>query len=579
MTGRRAAWLLGAALMALPAAAQQPAAPAQRPNIVLVIADDWGFSDPGSFGSEIATPTIDALARRGTRFANFHVAGSCSPTRAMLLTGVNSHRAGLGNMPETIPPDHVGQPGYNAVLAPGVTTLAQRLKRAGYATLYAGKWHLGHAPSDLPTARGWDHALALSQSGADNWENKPNRLLYERAEWTRDGRTAVLPRQFYSSRLLVDEAIAQVKGAGARPFFLTIGFLANHIPVQAPDADIAAYRGRYDGGWTALRAARAAGVVRAGLLPATRRVAMPSTRNWQGLTGDERARWAGAMEAYGAMATAMDRELGRLVAHLQASGQADNTVFVFVSDNGAEATNPEATWFTTLNARLQYDLAADHQGRPGSFTYIGASWASAAVSPLKGYKFSASEGGVRVPFIISLPPAMRQARGAVAAAPAHAVDLAPTLLDAAGVADRTGLEGRSLLPALADPTASIHGDQQAIGYELSGNAVLYQGRFKLVKNLPPYGDGGWHLYDIVNDPAETRDLAQQEPVRFAAMQDEWGNWAAREHVLPMPPGYNAPDQIQANATRNLLPGRLAPMLASLLFLMLGRWTGRRWRRA
>ena len=572
---RLAALLLASALVPVPAMADVP----PRPNIVLIIADDWGYSDPGSYGGEIVTPNIDTLAQQGTRFANFHVSASCSPTRAMLLTGVNAHKAGLGNMPETIPPQHQGKPGYNAVLAPGVTTLAQRLKAAGYATLYAGKWHLGHDAADLPTARGWDRALALSQSGADNWENKPNRLLYERADWTRDGKTARLPRRFYSSTLIVDEAIAQIDSVDrSRPFFATLGFLANHIPLQASDADIARYKGRYDAGWTALRSARAAGVARAGLLPPITPATMDSTRDWKALPPQERMRWARAMEVYGGMATAMDREVGRLVAHLKAIGQYDNTLFVFVSDNGAEGTNPEANRFTTFNAHLQYDMAPERQGQPGTLTYIGASWASAAASPLKGYKFSAWEGGVRVPFIIRLPPALPQARGAVVAAPAHAVDLAPTLLGLAGVAAPAGLEGRSLLPALIDPAATIHPEDEAIGYELSGNAVLWQGRWKLVKNLPPYGDGRWHLFDIMADPGETRDLAAVDSARFAAMQAGWAKWARANQVLPMPAGYSAPAQIQANATRDLLPGRVAPLVATLWLLALGLWTGRRWRR-
>jgi arylsulfatase A-like enzyme len=301
-------------------------------------------------------------------------------------------------------------------------------------------------------------------------------------------------------------------------------------------------------------------------------------RDWQALAPGQRARWARAMEVYGAMATAMDREVGRLVAHLKARGLYDNTVFVFVSDNGAEATNPEANRFTTFNAHLQYDMAPGRQGQPGTLTYIGASWASAASSPLRGYKFSAWEGGVRVPFIVTLPPALQQARGRVAPAVAHAVDLAPTLLDLASVTGRAGLEGRSLLPALADPAATIHPEAEAIGYELSGNAVLYQGPWKLVKNLPPYGDGRWHLFDIMADPGETRDLAAARPARFAAMQAAWQRWARANRVLPMPPGYSAPRQIQANATRDLLPGRVAPILASLWLLAVGLWTGRRWRR-
>jgi arylsulfatase/uncharacterized sulfatase len=570
---RALAILLASSAFTAPTAAQVTLA---RPNIVLIIADDWGYSDPGSYGSEIATPNIDALARNGTRFANFHVAASCSPTRAMLLTGVNAHKAGLGNMPETIPPQHQGAPGYNAVLAPGVTTLAQRLRRAGYATLYAGKWHLGHDAADLPTARGWDHALALSQSGADNWENKPNRLLYERADWTRDGKTAKLPRRFYSSTLIVDEAIAQIDGVQGKPFFATLGFLANHIPVQASAADIAPYRGRYAAGWTALRQARAAGVAQAGLLPQVTPATMDSTRDWQTLAPAERARWARAMAVYGGMATAMDREVGRLVAHLKTSGKYDNTLFVFVSDNGAEATNPEGNRFTSFNTHLQYDMTPDRQGQPGTLTYIGASWASAAASPLRGYKFSAWEGGVRVPFIIALPPAMQQARAAVVPAAAHAVDLAPTLLAAAGVPAEDGLEGRSLLPALADPAAAIHAEDEAIGYELSGNAVLYRGDHKLVKNLPPYGDGRWHLFDIMADPGETRDLAGSDPARFTAMQAAWAAWAKANQVLAMPAGYSAPAQIEANATRDLLPGRVAPLVATLWLLLAGVWAGRRW---
>jgi arylsulfatase A-like enzyme len=189
----------------------------------------------------------------------------------MLLTGVNAHKAGLGNMPETIPPQHRGPARLQRRAGTWRHHAGAAAEGAGYATLYAGKWHLGHDAADLPTARGWDRALALSQSGADNWENKPNRLLYERADWTRDGKTARLPRRFYSSTLIVDEAIAQIDGVKGKPFFATLGFLANHIPVQASDADIARYKGRYDAGWTALRRPARQGRGAAGLLPAAPR--------------------------------------------------------------------------------------------------------------------------------------------------------------------------------------------------------------------------------------------------------------------------------------------------------------------
>lgn len=254
-----AAVLAALALLNLPTPGAK-AAPAPRPNIVILLADDWGFSDIGAFGSEIATPNIDALAARGVRFSNFHVAGSCSPTRAMLQTGVNSHRAGLGNMPETIPPEHQGKPGYDAQLNNRVVTIADQLRAGGYRTYLTGKWHLGHAPESLPTARGYDRALALAQSGADNFEDKPNLLIYDQTDWSEDGKPAKLPARFYSSTLIVDTMIRYIDSGNAsgKPFLASVNFLANHIPIQAPDADIAAYARRYTAGWTALRHQRRA---------------------------------------------------------------------------------------------------------------------------------------------------------------------------------------------------------------------------------------------------------------------------------------------------------------------------------
>lgn len=551
-----------------------------RPNIVLLVADDWGFTDVGAFGSEIATPHIDALARDGVRFSNFHVSGSCAPTRAMLQTGASSHRAGFGNMPETIPPAHRGRPGYENHLTQRVTTLAERLRGAGYRTFFTGKWHLGHTPDSLPTARGYDHALALSQSGADNFENKPNLLLYDRADWTEDGRPAALPTRFYSSRLIVDRTLGYLAtGDPAKPFFVSINFLANHIPVQAADADLARYRGRYDAGWTALREARRAGAVARGVMPpGVGMVTMQSTPDWASLTPAERRQRAGAMEAYAAMATAMDREVGRFVAHLKASGQYDNTVFVFLSDNGAEATDPMAAALPRANAILYYDQSIDRQGRPGSLTAIGAAFASAAASPLRGYKFTASEGGLRVPLIIAWPGNPALAKGPVASGFAHVTDIAPTLLALAGIDSRDGISGRSLVPMLGGGGA-VHPPQQSIGYELAGNAVLWQGSLKLVRNLWPYGDGGWHLFDIVADPGETTDLRRARPAAFAAMQAGYAAWARAEGVLPMPAGYSAPQQIEANAMADLLWPRLRVVLpwlgAGLALLAAVVWAAQR----
>jgi arylsulfatase/uncharacterized sulfatase len=571
------------------------APPPKRPNIVILLADDWGFTDVGAFGGEMRTPNIDALAAAGVRFSNFHVAGSCAPTRAMLQTGVSSHRAGLGNMPETIPPEHIGKPGYDAQLNDRVVTIADQLRLAGYRTYLTGKWHLGKLPAKLPTAHGYDHAFSLAASGADNFEEKPNLLLYDHADWTEDGKPAHLPKDYYSSRFIVDKMIAYLEGgrASGKPFLASLNFLANHIPVQAPDADIAAYADRYKSGWTVLREERRRGAIAKGVMPpAMKMVTMASTGDWNALTPGEKSQRSGAMAAYGGMATAMDREIGRLVAHLKATGDYDNTIFVFLSDNGGEALDPMGSPFNRTIARYYYDQSITRQGRPGSLTAIGTSFASAVSAPLRGYKFTASEGGLRVPLIIAWPgnPAIKA--GSVAGGFAHVTDLAPTLLALTGVSGQQGvfagrkvepMTGYSLAPLLTGAAPGVHPANTPLGYELSGNAVVFKDDYKLVKNLPPYGDGSWALYDIVRDPGETTDLSAADPARFKAMQADYADYARREQVLPMPPGYRAPKQVQDNALRELLIPRLlrlAPIPVGVVAAVIGFvWWRRRRRRS
>ncbi|OHD09287.1 arylsulfatase [Sphingopyxis sp. RIFCSPHIGHO2_12_FULL_65_19] len=557
---RRAAIILfGALVAAFPVQAQRAeSATPRHPNIVILLADDWGFSDVGAFGSEIATPHIDALANAGMRFSNFHVAGSCSPTRAMLLTGVMNHRNGLGNMPETIPDEHRGKPGYDTVMNHRVVTMAELLKAAGYRTYLTGKWHLGSDRTRLPHARGFDRAFSLADAGADNFEQRPIEGLYDQANWTENGKPATLPRDYYSSRFVVQRMIDYIEADrdSGKPFLASVNFLANHIPVQAPDSDIARYSAMYRDGWTALRAARAKRAAAMGVMPAgAPLVTMPTTPDWASLTTDERAAAVRVMQAYGGMATAMDREVGRLVAHLKATGDYDNTIFVFLSDNGAEPTNPFQSLRNRLFLGLQYDLSTANIGRRGSFAAIGPGWASAASSPLSGYKFSATEGGLRVPLIIAWPGSARVRAGGISDGLAHVTDILPTLTDLAGVPGHGGdwrgrtvepVTGRSLAPMLGGAAGSVHGDAP-LGYELSGNAALFRGDYKLVRNLAPTGDGRWRLYDLKTDPGETRDLAAAMPDRFAAMMADYRAYAKANGVLDMPAGYTADEQINRYA--------------------------------
>jgi len=560
----------------------------QRPNIVVLVADDWGFTDVGSFGSEIATPNLDSLAKDGIRFTNFHVAAECSPTRAMLMTGVDSHRTGVGAMRESVPREHYGRPGYLTVLKPGVVTVSSLLQDGGYRTYAVGKWHVGKEPYNLPNARGFGRSLVQGDSGSDNWEtDKRYMALTDKVYWFEDGKEAAMPKEYYSSDFYASRAMDYLRSDAQsnKPFYLYLAFQANHIPVQAPPEFIARYKGVYKDGWNALRSARRDRAAALGVIPSDApMVSMQTTKDWEQLPPDQKAYEARRMEVYAGMAQAMDFHVGRLIHYLKETGQYDNTVFVFLSDNGAEASDP----YDILSARLwlatEYTNDFDKLGGKGAYGTIGPSWASAAASPLATYKFYAGEGGVRTPLIISGVKGM--AAGGVHPGLVHVKDIAPTLLALAGVPQAgptyrgqtvEAMTGRSLLPLLQGKAERAHESTESIGYELSGNMAVYRGDLKLTRNMPPVGDGQWHLYDIVRDPGETRDLQSEMPVRFEALQREYASYAQDNGVLPMPEGYEPRKQVLINSIFNVYLPRLRwPGLAVLLGLM--AWLVYRWRK-
>ena len=583
-------WLVAAA-QAMAAGPVPTPAPgtAVRPNIVLLLADDWGFSDVGAYGSEIATPHLDAFARQGVRFSNFHVSASCSPTRAMLLTGVDNHLNGVGNMRETIPRAHLGQPGYLTVLNERVVTVASLLQDSGYRTYASGKWHVGKERHNLPDRRGFDRSLVQGDSGSDNWETARRYLdLTDKVHWYEDGREASMPADYYSSQYFVDRLIGFLEadaGRRAQPFFAYLAFQANHIPLQAPRAFIDKYKGRYREGWTALRQARRDKAVALGLIPADApMVRMPTTQDWDRLSPEQQQYEARRMEVYAGMAEAMDHEVGRLVEHLKRSGEYERTVFVFLSDNGAEASDPYATLAGRLWLDWQYRRDLDTLGAKGAYTVIGPSWASAAASPLSTYKFYSGEGGIRVPLIVAGAPGLRA--GTVHHGFTHVKDIAPTLLELAGLPPQTGryqdrsvepMTGRSLMPALRGQTERLYPPDQPVGYELSGNQALFKGDLKLIRIIAPVGDGQWRLFDIVKDPGETHDLSRERPDTFAQMLRDYEAYAKANGVLPMPEGYDPIEQVQINAFFNVyVPRFQVPVLAVLAMLLGGlAWRLRR----
>ncbi len=547
-------------LLTLAALATAPvcAADKARPNIVVLVADDWGFSDVGAFGGEIATPHLDELARKGVRFSNFHVAASCSPTRSMLLTGVDNHRNGVGNLREAMPQEHMGKPGYQGSLNTNVVTIATLLKDAGYRTSITGKWNVGSEPRNLPDQRGFDRSIVQGDTGSDNWEPAKRYLPHTaKVDWFENGKPAVMPAEYYSSQYFVDRTIEHLRAGAAegKPFFAYVGFQANHVPVQAPREFIDKYKGKYKDGWTALRTARRDRAAELGLIPKdTPMVTMKTTADWNKLSDSEKLYEARKMEVYAGMADAMDFHVGRLIAHLKQTGEYDNTVFVFLSDNGAEGSDyQEAKLWLTMN----YSQSIDRLGGKGGYGVIGPSWASATASPLSTYKFYAGEGGLRTPLIIAGVPGASQ--NSVMGSLTHVKDIVPTLLELAQVPQPgnsykgqsiEAITGRSLLPALRAETALVHPAQEAIGYELSGNQALFKGNLKLVKDLPPVGDGQWHLYDLATDPGETIDLQTRLPDAFKTMQADFDAYAKSHGVLPMPEGYSPSRQVMINTFVN-----------------------------
>jgi len=546
------------------------------PNVVLIVADDLGFSDLASYGSEISTPSLSALAHQGLSFSNYHTAASCAPSRSMLLTGVDSHRNGVPNIPEAIPPEQRQYDNYQGTLGHNVVTVATLLQDAGYHTYMAGKWHLGKTPELLPSRRGFERTVAMADTGADNWEQRPYIPIYEKANWFADGKEYKLPEDFYSSRFIVDKTIEFIdSNADDRPFFAYLPFQAVHLPVQAPQEFIDRYMGVYDGGWHQLRAQRRERAIELGLIPAdTPMVTMSSSADWDSLDPEQQRYHAKRMAVYAAMIEAMDHHIGRLIEHLKNSGQYQNTVFIFTSDNGSEASGSDTP--TSLSSQMGLRLSGytnDYEtlGLKGSFNSIGPSFASAAASPLAYYKFYAGEGGLRVPLIIAGEPIVASA--SLTNAFAYVTDIAPTILALTGVdappqryAGRAvePIIGRNLLPLVEGAVERVYQQNEPIGYELAGNAALFLGDYKIVINRGPVGDGQWHLFNIVSDPGESNDLAAAMPQRLQQMLEHYHSYSAANGVLPVAEGYDQIRQVALNGLRDRLGGTILLLLLTLL---------------
>ncbi len=557
---------------------------AAQPNVVLILADDLGFSDTQPYGGEISTPFINALANEGVSFTNYHTAASCAPTRSMLLTGVDSHRNGVPNIPEAIPAQQKKQDNYQGVLSHNVVTVASLLYDGGYHTYMAGKWHLGKTPELLPFSRGFEHTLAMADTGSDNWQAKPYLPIYKKANWTEDGKEAVMPKDFYSSELLIDKTIEFIDAnkADGKPFFAYVPFLAVHLPVQAPKEFTQRYMQMYNGGWSELRKQRQLRAKKLGIVPMdSKMMTMDTSAQWDSFSEEEKRYHAKRMAVYAGMVEAMDYNIGRLVVYLKSSGQYDNTVFIVTSDNGSEASgddDPQRAVAQIFLGLQDYNNDYETLGEKGSFNSIGPSFASAAAAPLSYYKFYAGEGGMRVPLIISGPSIASNKNTETFnynKAFTYVTDITPTILDITGVkaaGERYGgkevqpIIGKTILPVLQGKAAIVHGPQDAIGYEIGGNKALFKGDFKIMYNMGPVGDDEWHLFNIVTDPGETLDLKQNMPERFDSMMADYQVYEKNNRILPLPAGYNQQRQVALNGLRDVFGAGIFTFVLTLLIL-------------
>jgi arylsulfatase len=495
--------------------------------VVIFLVDDMGWSDIGCYGSEIPTPHIDALAAEGVRFTQFYNTARCSPTRASLMTGLYPHEAGMGHLENII---HEGTKGTTGKLSDDCVTMAEVLKNAGYFTAMTGKWHLGQSHGTVPWKRGFMRSLNSPAGGIyfPKQKNRPEVFLNGEKKIKND---PMFGENWYSVDLWTDWGLKFVDEAidTKQPFFLYEAQCAPHFPLMAPQKIIDEYRGKYKEGWEKLREARHAKQIELGVVdpkwplsPQPEEVAA-----WDSLSDEEKDRYDHMMAIYAAMIDRIDFNIGKLVDHLKKRGVLDNTLILFLSDNGGNAES---------GPKGRYE--GNRPGGPGSTVFLGQSWATLANTPFRRYKHFTHEGGISTPLIAHWPKGIPAERdGKLEKQPGHLVDLMATIVDITGAKYPTEykgnkiqpMEGVSLVPAFAGKPLDR---KNPIYFEHEGNRAIRDGKWKLVMKLK----GPWELYDIEADRTEQHDLSKVQPERAKKMAADWDAWAERADVDPWPGG-------------------------------------------
>lgn len=520
----------------------------QKPNFLVIVADDLGWSDLGFLGSSIRTPTLDALAQDGVFMSHFYVAPTCSPTRSMLMTGVSNQAAGLGTMHGMQTPNQIGQREYGAQLHDQVLTVAEMLQAHDYVTSMSGKWHLALDSDQYPNQRGFDHSFGLIQGGASHFADQIQLHVAEDVTYHENGEAIDLPDNFYSTTAYTDKIIEFIDKSGSSPFFAYVAYTAPHDPLQVPDGWLDEYAGVFDAGPADFKERRRQRLVELRIIPVEAEMAetlnfpswLPSyKRPWAERPASERRADTRRMEIYASMVELMDQEIGRLLAHLEANDKLENTYVMFLSDNGASTTTPLVYLRNTREwIHENFDLSVEQMGRQASFTTMGRDWANVSNTPFRMFKGSVAEGGVRSPLIVSGPTLESNL---INPAPSHVIDIVPTIFDLAEIkTDRHPLyegkllpRGETLVPLLRDATT---GNERIFVTELFGNRMVRQNEWKAVYFGPPLGDETWQLYDIVADPSATTDLAANHPEILNRLETAYDDFAAENKIIsPNPP--------------------------------------------
>ncbi len=553
-----------------------------RPNIVLILVDDSGLMDFGAYGGEARTPNIDRLAQGGFMFTNMHASPVCAPSRAMLLTGTDSHLAGVANLPEMLPEEYQSKPGYGGELNESVQTIATRLKEVDYNTYATGKWHLGHNDKTLPTKRGFDRSYILGGSGASNYDSRGYLPQKPHAHWYADGKEVELPEDFYSSKTYIDKTIAFHEEEQNRdnPFFSYIAFQAIHTPVQAPKEFVDHYLEIYAKGWDKMRQSRFEKAKQLGLIPegAQLNENIPNTKKWDDLSEKEQKQYTTSMAVTAGMIEAMDYHIGRYIEYLTEKGMMENTIFIVTSDNGPDGGDYSLAIPWAI--KHGYHRNFEEKGGKGYYGFMGTGFANAVSSPFSFFKYYTGEGGLRVPLIINGKNIPNNTSNAFS----FFTDIAPTIYDIVGISTSANegyapVTGKSLFPHINDPNQSVYKENEGVGIEAASSSAYFMNGYKIVKNNIPDGDNVWHLHHIESDPGEVIDLADQEPELFKKMRAAYAEYAKEVGVLEMPEGYSAQGFVAKEATKSMVKDFLPLILlvvgvvvALISFLV---WRGRR----